>query len=413
MDNGGSNIIVTLDFSKAFDRVWHEGLLSKLPSYGISGQLLTWMTNYLSNRSQYVVYRGSSSNTLPITAGVPQGSVLGPTLFLLSINDLPSTCRNTIYMYADDCTLNRPVDSNETLDQAVSSLQQDLDALSEWATSNKAKFNPSKCEVLLITRKRNTTLQSAHPLSICNTAIPIVEKTKILGLLIDNKLLYNDHIHRLATSSSRALGLISRTASQLREDFRARLYKALVRPLMEYASPIWCGTGKNHLKELEQVQHRAFKLLRLTNPLAHNLAPLQLRYQTASILLFRKHFLTPPILSDPLITPTIPSDHRRNAAGGHERPVFVPPSRTSHHKQSYIPRTSKWWNDMPVHVAAFIDSLKFGTVYYRNAFALVSSSTVSQTTYSHTTTRTNANRGCQFRQLRIARVDGGITDAPT
>ena len=226
MDNGGSNIIVTLDFSKAFDRVWHEGLLSKLPSYGISGQLLTWLTNYLSNRSQYVVYRGSSSNTLPITAGVPQGSVLGPTLFLLSINDLPSTCRNTIYMYADDCTLNRPVDSNETLDQAVSSLQQDLDALSEWATSNKAKFNPSKCEVLLITRKRNTTLQSAHPLSICNTTIPIVEKTKILGLLIDNKLLYNNHIHRLATSSSRALGLISRTASQLREDFRARLYKA-------------------------------------------------------------------------------------------------------------------------------------------------------------------------------------------
>ena len=167
-------------------------------------------------------------------------------------------------MYADDCTLNRPVDSHETLDQAVSSLQQDLDALSEWATSNKAKFNPSKCEVLLITRKRNTTLQSAHPLSICNTAIPIVEKTKILGLLIDNKLLYNDHIHRLATSSSRALGLISRTASQLREDFRARLYKALVRPLMEYASPIWCGTGKNHLKELEQVQR-----------LAYNLPPLQ------------------------------------------------------------------------------------------------------------------------------------------
>lgn len=421
MDKGGSNIIVTLDFSKAFDRVWHEGLLSKLPALGINGQLLTWLTNYLSNRSQYVVYRGSSSNTLPITAGVPQGSVLGPTLFLLSINDLPSTCRNNIYMYADDCTLYRPVAPNEPLDVAVTSLQQDLDALSDWANSNKAKFNPSKCEVLLITRKRNTTLQSTQPLSICNTAIPIVEKTKILGLLIDNKLIYSDHIHRLATSSSRALGLMVRTTSHLQEDFRARLYKALVRPLMEYASPIWCGTGKNHLQELFNVQNRAFKLLRLppdTLIPTHNLPPLHLRYQTASILLFQKHFLSPPIPSDPLVTPTIPSDHRRVAVGGHERPVLVPPSRTSQHRQSFVPRTSRWWNDMPFHVASCIDLRKFGTVYYRNALASIASPTVSLTTHSNITTRTYTQRGCQFRQPRVAsarstRVDGGITDAPT
>ena len=278
---------------------------------------------------------------------------------------------------------------------------------------NKAKFNPTKCEVLLITRKRDTALQSSRPLTLCNTVIPLVEKTKILGLLIDNKLLYNDHIHRLATSSSRALGLITRTAVPLREDFRARLYKALVRPLMQYASPIWSGTAKTHLKEIEQVQRRALKCLRVTDPLKHNLPPLELRYQTASILLFRKHFLSPPILSDPLITPTLPPKHRRNAKGGHDRRVLIPPSRTSHHKQSYVPRTSKWWNDMPSHVAAFIDGPKFGTAYYRNVFARISSPAVPLATHSHIITRTNTQRGCQFRRQRSSLVDGGITDAPT
>ena len=269
--------------------------------------------------------------------------------------------------------------------------------------------------MLLITRKRDTALQSSRPLTLCNTVIPLVEKTKILGLLIDNKLLYNDHIHRLATSSSRALGLITRTAVPLREDFRARLYKALVRPLMQYASPIWSGTAKTHLKEIEQVQRRALKCLRLTDPLKHNLPPLELRYKTASILLFRKHFLSPPILSDPLITPTLPPKHRRNAKGGHDRRVLIPPSRTSHHKQSYVLRTSKWWNDMPSHVAAFIDGPKFGTAYYRNVFARISSPAVPLATHSHIIiiTRTNTQRGCQFRRQRSTRVDCGITDAPT
>jgi hypothetical protein len=385
LNKGGKIIVVTLDFSKAFDRVWHEGLLRKLHAYGIQGDLHKWLTNYLSNRSQFVLYRGSKSSTLPISAGVPQGSVLGPTLFLIAINDLPTVCKNPVGMFADDCTLHRPVYPKETIQSASTNIQNDLNALSEWANSNRAQFNPKKCEVLLISNQRLKQNQQTPSLFLNNIKIPNVDKIKLLGLQLDNRLHYGDHVHNLATKGSRALGAIYKTAQLLQEDYRARIYKTLIRPLLEYASPIWCGAPQSTLTEIDKIQKRSLNLLRLTDANKFNIPPMQARFHTASVLLFRKHYLNPPIPSDPLVIPTLPSAFARATTSGHDRPVQIPPSRTASHQQSFIPRTSRQWNDMPAHVAAFIDRPNFGSIYY-NHVVIARSTGAAHATDSHTHT---------------------------
>ena len=141
---------VLLDFSKAFDKVSHERLALKLQYYGIRGNLLLWISSFLDHRTQQVLVEGQSSNTAPVTSGVPQGSVIGPLLFLLYINDLPLRATSTSRLFAVDSLLYRTIRSTED----SKALQEDLDRLQQWERDWLMSFNPSKCEVIRITRKR-------------------------------------------------------------------------------------------------------------------------------------------------------------------------------------------------------------------------------------------------------------------
>ena len=140
---------ILLDFSKAFDKVPHQRLLAKLRNYGVRGQLLEWISDFLLGRTQSVVLEGQHSSRAPVTSGVPQGTVLGPLLFLVYINDMPDCVSSTPRLFADDCLLYRVVRS--VADAAK--LQQDLDQLQEWESTWLMEFNPDKCEVLRITKK--------------------------------------------------------------------------------------------------------------------------------------------------------------------------------------------------------------------------------------------------------------------
>ena len=150
LDKGKQIDLILLDFSKAFDKVSHKKLLAKLEYYGVEGSCLGWVGDFLTDRTQTVVLNGQESDSVGVISGVPQGTVLGPLLFLVYINDLPECVTSTPRLFADDSALYRVIDSTED----AKALQDDLDRLQAWEAKWSMEFNPDKCEVIRITNKR-------------------------------------------------------------------------------------------------------------------------------------------------------------------------------------------------------------------------------------------------------------------
>ena len=146
IENGKFSDCIYLDYQKAFDTVPHQRLLSKMKSYNINSNIIEWTKHYLSNRTQYVELNGVKSESRNVVSGIPQGSVLGPLLFLIYLNDLPDNVKSTIYMYADDTKVYREIDS----DTDVQTLQEDLRIMSEWSNKWLLKFHPQKCTSIAI-----------------------------------------------------------------------------------------------------------------------------------------------------------------------------------------------------------------------------------------------------------------------
>ena len=188
LDAGKEVRAIFCDISKAFDRVWHAGLIHKLKFAGISGNLLSWFTNYLTGRKQRVVMSGVQSAWNFITAGVPQGSILGPLLFLLFINDIVHDIGSSIRLFADDTSLY--IISEDPI-IAVELLNADLEKMEEWALKWLVKFNPLKTESLLISRKTNTV---HPPVFIQDQQIKEVESHKHLGVILSNDCSCQKHI---------------------------------------------------------------------------------------------------------------------------------------------------------------------------------------------------------------------------
>ena len=239
---GNQTDLVLLDFSKAFDKVSLQKLLLKLHRYGIRGPTLKWVQTFLSDRTQTVVINNEKSATVPVTSGVPQGSVLGPILFLIYINDLPDKTRSKVRLFADDTAIYLAVSSLE--DAQI--LQQDLDHLHLWELDWDMEFNPSKCVVIHITRSR--------------TSVPVPESVagpKYLGVEISGNLSFNSHIQNRSTSASRSLGFLKRNVRSKNPELREMAYKTLVRPLVEYSSSVWSPYTKSNIARLEMVKRRA------------------------------------------------------------------------------------------------------------------------------------------------------------
>ena len=186
---------ILLDFSKAFDKVAHQRLFRKLHHYGVRASTLRWIQSFLGDRTQRVVVDGESSATAPVTSGVPQGTVLRPLLFLVYINDLPSRVKATARLFAHDCLLYRTVNSSDD----AASLQQDLDNLQEWEHAWQMHFNPDKCEVIHITRRRN---RIQMPYFIHGKQLGITNNAKFLGITICDNLSWNRHISTITRKAS-------------------------------------------------------------------------------------------------------------------------------------------------------------------------------------------------------------------
>ena len=247
---GNQTDVIIMDFAKAFDKVSHWRLVIKLRNYGITGSLNKWVEDFLHQRSQRVVCHGEHSEWAPVLSGVPQGSVIGPLLFLIYINDLPEDLRARVRLFADDTivymTISNPSDA--------ASLQQDLNKLASWETKWQMKFHPDKCSVLRISRKETPQI---HNYELYGHILDSETDSKYLGVTINSKLCWNNHIDNICNKANSSLGFLRRNLQISQQSIKANAYTTLVRPQLEYAAAVWDPYTKEKTSQIEQVQRRA------------------------------------------------------------------------------------------------------------------------------------------------------------
>ena len=256
VDNKKDVRVVFCDISAAFDRVWHCGLLYKLECAGITGSLINWFRSYLSDRTQQVVIQGQTSTRQIIQAGVPQGSVLGPLLFLIFINDLPDIVNSHIRLFADDTTLYVIVDATQ---DSATMLNTDLQAINIWAKKWQVKFNPSKTETLFITTKPNPPVPP--PLYFDGQVVDEVKSHKHLGVLLSSDLSWNAHIDAACLKATRRLDIMRSFKYLLSRRALEQIYFVFIRPIIEYGDVLYDGCGLMNEAKLNKVQYEAAKIV--------------------------------------------------------------------------------------------------------------------------------------------------------
>lgn len=259
IDKGNYCCGVFMDLSKAFDTIDHHILLTKLHLYGIRGLPLQWFGSYLSNRRQYVVVDGVESTQLDVTLGVPQGSVLGPLLFLVYVNDIINCSKILRFsLFADDTVV---LYSHENATSLVSTLNKELRMLNEWFKCNKLFLNFKKTKYVLFHSKRKSIPQNLTPIQIENTTIDRTESINFLGILIHESLDWKYHIANITAKISRSIGILSKLKSFLPRKILLSIYNALILPHLNYCSEIWGKTYRVHIDKLFILQKRAVRFV--------------------------------------------------------------------------------------------------------------------------------------------------------
>ena len=246
--------LLFLDVSKAFDKVWHKGLIYKLKKIGIKDELLAFFRDYLSDRQQRVALRGALSSWITIKAGVPQGSIMGPILFLIYTNDLPNEVSSIIKMFADDTILGA---AGNTSEDCANTLQPNIDKLAAWAKKWKIKLNPSKTKCLTISRKKNLF----SPLILNNRLVEEVQSHCHLGLRLQNNGKWKNQIDHMVSRASKRLGILKAHGRRFGRKPLLKLYLAYIRPILEYGDYIWSNITKEEEERLEKVQLAAIRII--------------------------------------------------------------------------------------------------------------------------------------------------------
>jgi hypothetical protein len=245
---------VYLDLRKAFDTVPHRRLILKLQSYGINGYLPSWIQDFLSGRTQYVSVNGTSSAYTDVSSGVPQGSVLGPSLFIYYINDLPDTVDCKVKIFADDTKAYKSVETVQDNEK----LQSCIDNLTDWTDKWLLQFNSQKCKVLHLGKNN---VQYQYVIRNGND-VHVLESTvaeRDLGVIVDPLLNFDTHISETVKKGNKICGLLVRTIENKSPDIMIPLFKSLVRPILEYGNVAWAPYLRKYIDLLEGVQRRFTK----------------------------------------------------------------------------------------------------------------------------------------------------------
>ena len=248
MYDGHQTDVLIMDFSKAFDKVGHQRLLSKLQRYDITGQTHRWIQQWLNCRTQVVVVDGEQSDPVPVSSGVPQGSVLGPCLFLFFINDLAEQLDSRVRLFADDTIAYLTVDSQSD----AMALQHDLDLLAVWERTWQMEFHPNKCQVLRVTNNKSANIIT-HDYIFHGQTLSVVSEVKYLGLTLSDDLKWDKAISK----ANSTMAVLRRNVRVSSKTVKATAYTALVRLHVEYCSAVWDPYTKRLTQRVEMVQRRA------------------------------------------------------------------------------------------------------------------------------------------------------------
>ena len=352
LDKGDAVEVAYLDFQKAFDKVPHKRLLSKVKHYKIEGSTLAWLEKFLTTRQQRVKVKDGTSATYPVTSGIPQGSVLGPILFVIFINDLPNDIKTNVYMFADDTKLFQTIKRTQL---PGSALQEDLDKLHEWSVRWLMPFNAQKSKQLIIHPPRSTVHINTRHLGTTEYPLQITTYEKDLGVTIDQHLSFQQHISESINKANKIMGIIRRTIDHLTTDTFVPLYCALVRNHLEYNQSVWSPRLQMDIDRLERVQRRATKQV---NGLRHLSYPDRLRLLKLPTLVFRRlrgdMIETYKIIRniyDQDVSPSLTLS--TSSLRGHNFKLFIEGgSRTNLGRHSFRHRIAAEWNRLPNEVVS-------------------------------------------------------------
>lgn len=365
VDSSSTVHCIFIDFSKAFDTVCHKLLLYKLSKLNLDPTVLKWIESFLFNRTQFVTANEFNSSLCPVMSGVPQGSVLGPLLFLIYINDLPISISSSIKLFADDCVIYRNITSPS--DHVI--LQSDLDNISSWCDTWLMKLNTTKCKFMRISRHASDATPTVYSLN--DAPLTQVSSYKYLGVHITDNLSWQTHVDHVTSNANRTLGYLRRNFSLAPSSLKLLLYKTLVRPKLEYASSIWDPHINSLILNIEAIQNRSvrfifsnyFRTASVTSMKSNlNLPELALRRKIFRLCLFHKIYHFNPFLSDLLFQPPSYISSRND----HHFKVGVPNSRTNLHFCSFIPTTCSDWNHLPAAIASIADTNLFKSAIYNH-----------------------------------------------
>ena len=345
LENGEDVCFVSLDASSAFDRVWHEGLLFKLKCKGVNGKLLEWFRSYLTNRRQRVVIKGQCSKWAYILAGVPQGSILGPLLFLIYIDDIIKDIESSILLFADDTSI------FETISDPVLSfekLNRDLARLYIWSNQWLVTFNPTKTAYIIFSKK--LILPNYPDLYLGGEQIKKVSTHKQLGIVFNNKMTFDDHIKENCSKAMKRVTVLKRLHNKLPRKSKLTVYTAFIRPILEFGWQLYSNSTHEQLDTLEKVQREA--LLSVTSAYKKTSHTCLLKEVGISLLSKRRDMQKvkfmyrfssnnlPVYLHDEIPVSTNIGYNLRNQDN-----IRMPKSKKNYYLKSYIPSSIKIWNE--------------------------------------------------------------------
>ena len=349
--------IFILDFEKAFDTVPHELLKCKLQKYGVRKNILNWIDSFLSDRKQCVVVNGAKSGYEPVASGVPQGTVLGPILFLVHINDISEHVSSDIRLFADDCVCYRTINSKEDCKE----LQKDIDTLGNWAEEWGMRFQPVKCNMMSLSRKKE---RIEYTYTLKDTPLEFLDSIKYLGVTITNNLHWGKHIDDVCNKSYRTLGLLKRNLKGCPQDIKLQAYIGLIRPVLEYASSAWDPSQDYLQKKLENVQKRAARFVTsnyqydpgsMTAILDElKLEPLKQRRRENRLVLFCKGVFNQAKLPKARLQKA-----EKQTRHMHSEHFIQIGGNTDAFKFSFIPNTVNDWNEVPQEVFTRMQSAEY------------------------------------------------------
>ena len=390
----GQADVIYFDFSKAFDSVNHDIILYKLrDQFGVNGKMLHFIKNYLRNREQRVIIQNKFSSYLPVRSGVPQGSILGPILFILFINDLVDVLdpRTNILLYADDTKIWREISTIGDQQQ----LQHDINELYNWSVRNKIKFHPKKCKVLHITLKHNY-LNYTYIMNNINLESSANEKD--LGVIVCDNLSWNKQHTMILCKARQKLGLLKRVCSFTRNPlYRKVLYLALVRSLFEHCSTTWRPVTVGQIAKYKAIQKKAVKWI-LGEDFVHyrsngeyfdklkslDILPISLKFDMSDMVLFHSIVYGHSIIELPTFLVSRPTGlvnpdtsgrffqrHTRNTAAYDDfmfKCTFMPSINCT--SNMFFIRAYKFWNSLPLSVREIASQSDFKSKLKRHLWSI-------------------------------------------